>query len=162
MQVRVLVAIRRHLMVPGKLGAVQQCPVQVTQATSTVSARVPFQSELLPDKGRERARLAVWVTHRENRAFAREAVNRAWAIMFGRPLVEPIYTERDAEHLRLHAHRLRGLVATFDHAAAMELAQQLERAALDEDYSDVEFSARQLKSHVQELAAAIRSQLSPR
>jgi hypothetical protein len=37
-----------------------------------------------------RKQLAEWVTHRDNRPFARAAVNRMWALLFGRPLVEPI------------------------------------------------------------------------
>ncbi len=55
-----------------------------------VPAIVPFQYELLPADGRPRDRLAQWITHSENRAFARATVNRVWALMFGRPLVEPI------------------------------------------------------------------------
>ena len=55
-----------------------------------VPAIVPFQYELLPEDGRPRDRLAQWITHSENRAFARATVNRVWALMFGRPLVEPI------------------------------------------------------------------------
>jgi hypothetical protein len=51
---------------------------------------VPFQPELLPERGRPRQRLARWVTHSKNRAFARATVNRVWALMFGRPLVEPV------------------------------------------------------------------------
>ena len=55
-----------------------------------VPKRVPFLPELLPEKGEPRDRLAGWVTHPDNRAFARAAVNRIWALMFGRPLVEPV------------------------------------------------------------------------
>ena len=55
-----------------------------------VPKRVPFLSELLPDSGAPRERLAGWVTHQENRSFARTTVNRIWALMFGRPLVEPV------------------------------------------------------------------------
>jgi len=51
---------------------------------------VPFQPKLLPPNGDRRDRLARWVTHPQNRAFARATVNRVWALMFGRPLVEPI------------------------------------------------------------------------
>ena len=40
--------------------------------------------------GGPRQRLAAWVTNPQNRAFARATVNRAWALLFGRPLVEPI------------------------------------------------------------------------
>ncbi len=55
-----------------------------------VSLAVPFSAELLPDAGPARERLAAWVTHPENKAFSRAAANRVWAILFGRPLVEPI------------------------------------------------------------------------
>lgn len=55
-----------------------------------VSPRVPFKEELLPQDGPLRERLAKWVTHPENLAFARTTVNRVWALMFNRPLVEPI------------------------------------------------------------------------
>ena len=50
----------------------------------------PFFPELLPDRGRPRERLAVWATHPKNLPFARATTNRAWAILFGKPLVEPI------------------------------------------------------------------------
>lgn len=56
----------------------------------TVAPRVPFLPELLPAEGTSRGRLAAWVTHPKNHAFGREIVNRIWAQLFGRPLVEPI------------------------------------------------------------------------
>lgn len=59
-------------------------------ATETVEPRVPFLNQLQDDDGPPRWRLAQWITHPENRPFARAIVNRAWAIMFGRPLVDPI------------------------------------------------------------------------
>jgi len=55
-----------------------------------VTATVPFRADLLPADGKPRKRLADWVTHPENRAFSRAAVNRVWALMFSRPLVEPV------------------------------------------------------------------------
>ena len=61
-----------------------------TGEMSTVAPQVPYAAELLSAAPNERQQLARWVTHRDNRPFAREAVNRAWAILFGRPLVEPI------------------------------------------------------------------------
>ncbi|MBI1371658.1 MAG: DUF1549 domain-containing protein [Phycisphaera sp.] len=51
---------------------------------------VPFAQELLPEQGTARQRLAAWVTNKDNGAFARATVNRVWALMFGRPLVDPI------------------------------------------------------------------------
>jgi hypothetical protein len=55
-----------------------------------VEPRVPFQPELLPAGGPPRTRLARWVTDPANSAFPRATVNRVWALMFGRPLVEPV------------------------------------------------------------------------
>lgn len=55
-----------------------------------VQPAVPFSPELLPAEGKPRQRLAAWVTHRDNRAFARATVNRVWALMCSRPLVEPV------------------------------------------------------------------------
>ncbi|MEM1296847.1 MAG: DUF1549 domain-containing protein, partial [Verrucomicrobiota bacterium] len=57
---------------------------------SPVAAMVPFQPELLPDSGDLRERLALWTTHPENKAFARTTVNRVWAILFGKALVDPV------------------------------------------------------------------------
>jgi hypothetical protein len=55
-----------------------------------VLPRVPFAKDLSRDGGTRRERLARWVTHPRNGAFGRAVVNRAWALLFGRPLVEPI------------------------------------------------------------------------
>jgi len=60
---------------------------------SDVPARVPFAEDLLPDESDEpdvRARLATWLTHRDNRQFARAAVHRVWALMVGRPVNESV------------------------------------------------------------------------
>ncbi|MDA7916153.1 DUF1549 and DUF1553 domain-containing protein [Verrucomicrobia bacterium] len=61
-----------------------------TPAETKVPQVVPFQPELMPTKGAPRERLAAWVTHPENKAFARTAVNRTWALMFNQPLITPI------------------------------------------------------------------------
>jgi uncharacterized protein DUF1549/uncharacterized protein DUF1553 len=61
-----------------------------TKVTRVVAPRVPFAPELLPDEGSRRERLAVWVTSPKNPNFARAAVNRVWALLIGRPLVEPV------------------------------------------------------------------------
>ncbi len=55
-----------------------------------VAPRVPFAAELLPEDGSRRRRLAAWITDAKNPYFARAVVNRVWAILFGRPLVEPV------------------------------------------------------------------------
>ncbi len=56
----------------------------------TVEPAVPFLPELLPAEGGLRQRLAAWVTHPQNLHLARATVNRIWAVMCGRPLVEPL------------------------------------------------------------------------
>jgi len=55
-----------------------------------VPPKVPFHENLLPAEGPLRERLATWVTHPENRAFARTLVNRLWALLFNRPLQKPV------------------------------------------------------------------------
>jgi hypothetical protein len=55
-----------------------------------VQPAVPFASDLLPTQGTRRQQLSAWVTDPGNKAFARAAVNRMWALMFGRPMIEPI------------------------------------------------------------------------
>ena len=57
---------------------------------AAVEPRVPFLPELVPDSGSRRVRLARWITDPRNAQFARATANRAWALLFGRPLVDPI------------------------------------------------------------------------
>lgn len=61
-----------------------------TQEMRAVAPRVPFADELRSREGSRRQQLASWVTHTKNPYFARAAVNRVWALMLGRPLVEPV------------------------------------------------------------------------
>jgi hypothetical protein len=58
--------------------------------TQAIEPSVPFLPELDPKAGTRRERLARWVTDPKNDHFSRATANRAWALMFGRPLVEPI------------------------------------------------------------------------
>jgi len=56
-----------------------------------VEPKVPFAKELVSKNHKSRRdQLAAWVTDKENMAFSRAAVNRVWAFMFGRPLVDPV------------------------------------------------------------------------
>ncbi|MCH8829652.1 MAG: DUF1553 domain-containing protein, partial [Planctomycetes bacterium] len=66
-----------------------------TQKNRTVAPAVPFHPEWLPDEGSRRERFAVWITHRENRRFTRAAVNRIWALLFGRAYTYPRYAVDD-------------------------------------------------------------------
>jgi hypothetical protein len=61
-----------------------------TDQKKAIAPAVPFARELLPEHGSRRRRLAAWVTDPQNPYFARAAVNRVWALLLGRPLVEPV------------------------------------------------------------------------
>jgi hypothetical protein len=61
-----------------------------TKVRRVVDPRVPFAPELLPAEGSRRERLAAWVTDPKNSYFARATVNRVWALLLGRPLLEPV------------------------------------------------------------------------
>lgn len=56
----------------------------------TVEPGVPIRDDLRPDEGTLRVQLAQWITHPENKLFARATVNRVWALMFGRAYLEPV------------------------------------------------------------------------
>ena len=56
-----------------------------------VNPQVPCQNELLDStQGARRQQLARWTTHPENEAYARAIVNRMWALLFGKPLIQPV------------------------------------------------------------------------
>ncbi len=70
--------------------------------------KLPYLESLdLPD-GSPRDQLAVWITHPENKSFARATVNRVWAILFGIPLVEPV------DNIPIHGPFPPGLEALAD------------------------------------------------
>lgn len=56
----------------------------------TIEPRVPFLPELWTHEGDRRAQLAGWVTHPKNPNLPRATVNRVWALLFGKALVEPV------------------------------------------------------------------------
>ena len=57
---------------------------------SVVPAKVPFLEDIADGHGNRRKQLARWVTHPNNKPFARATVNRVWALLFGKPLLTPI------------------------------------------------------------------------
>ena len=101
-----------------------------------VPASVPYSPELLPDEGDPRQRLAVWVTHRENRQFSKATVNRIWALMFGTAATEsidnlpldetlPPMLERLADDFQTHFD-LRRLVRTIAQTDAFRVSSEAE------------------------------------
>jgi len=100
----------------------------------TVAPRVPMFPGLLPGEGSgdRRERLARWVTDPGNPHLARATVNRVWALMFGRPLVDPVDDLPPADELpesltRLaddfvaHGHDLKRLVRVIAATEAFRL-----------------------------------------
>jgi hypothetical protein len=65
-------------------------PDRKTKEPIAVEPRVPFCPDLRPGSGTPREQLAAWVTNAKNPNFARATVNRVWALLFGRPLAEPV------------------------------------------------------------------------
>jgi hypothetical protein len=62
----------------------------MTGEPEVVEPHVPFLADQLGSNGIRRQQLAEWVTAPRNPYFARATVNRIWALMFGRPLVQPV------------------------------------------------------------------------
>lgn len=98
----------------------------------TVKPKVPFHEEFLPEQGELRQRLAFWLTDPRNPALARSTVNRAWGLLFGRPLVEPIDDLPDEEGLppvltiladdfAAHGYNLRRLFRTIASTEVFQL-----------------------------------------
>ncbi len=63
---------------------------RTTLEKRTISPQVPFLPECLPEEGTLREKLAVWVTHPQNRRFERAAANRIWGLLFGVPYIAPV------------------------------------------------------------------------
>jgi hypothetical protein len=61
-----------------------------TGKKEVVQPAVPFKQELLPADGTRRQQLANWATDPRNEYFARATVQRTWALLFGRPMLESI------------------------------------------------------------------------
>jgi hypothetical protein len=72
---------------------------RVTGDLRDVEPKVPFAAGLLPERGANRERLAAWVTDSHNERFAQAIVNRVWALLFGRGLVEPVDDIRPSQPL---------------------------------------------------------------
>lgn len=100
-------------------------------AEEIVEPQPPFLPHLLPEEGNRREKLSRWVTHPDNQPFARTTVNRVWALMFGRPLVDPIDSiplhgeyppglEILAEDFAAHGYDLRRLIRTIASTAVFQ------------------------------------------
>lgn len=85
---------RPNMMVPQAAVALVDLPegeVKLPESEVVVAPRYPTrQPPNDPSLGTRRQQLAVWMASRDNPYLARAAVNRAWAQLFGRGLVEPV------------------------------------------------------------------------
>jgi hypothetical protein len=108
-----------------------------TNTPETIAPGVPFLPELLPRDGSRRGQLARWVTDPRNPNLARATVNRAWALLFGRPLVEPVddlagagdpprVLELLADDFVAHGYDLRRLIAAIAATEAFRLDSAVE------------------------------------
>jgi hypothetical protein len=61
-----------------------------TKEPLSIEPQVPFHPELLPARGNPRQRLAGWIVSPGNPSLARATANRVWALLLGRPLVDPV------------------------------------------------------------------------
>lgn len=65
--------------------------VKLPNSETVIPPRFPGTTENSPDSiGTRREQLAIWMASRDNPYLARAAVNRVWAHLFGRGLVEPV------------------------------------------------------------------------
>ena len=117
------------------------------QSDVTVLPQVPFCHQLAVEPNiSPREQLAEWVTHPDNKAFARTAVNRVWGILFGRPLVRPVDNiplegpyppglEILAEDFVQHGYDLRRLIVTIASSRPFQLQSRADHP-IDEYHED--------------------------
>jgi hypothetical protein len=77
----------------------QQGDVMIPESDKVVPPRLPQTADAIdegPDGAPRRQQLADWLTSRTNGQFARATVNRVWAHLFGRGLVDPVDDMRPA------------------------------------------------------------------
>ncbi|MFO0849690.1 MAG: DUF1553 domain-containing protein [Gemmataceae bacterium] len=115
-----------------------------TKEKTPVAPKVPYAAAALPADGDGRQRLAAWVTSPQNAAFARATVNRVWAILAGRPLVEPVddldptgpappALDALASDFAGHGYDLRRLVRVIANTAAFRLDSRADRPITEAD-----------------------------
>jgi hypothetical protein len=115
-------------------------PDRKTREPVAIAPRVPFCPELLPATGSPRDQLAAWVVDPRNRNFARATVNRVWALLLGRPLVEPIddfgaagelHPALDllADNFAAHGYNLHRLIRTIAASEVFQLDSAMSETA---------------------------------
>jgi len=121
-----------------------------TEEDRVVVPCVPFQPELLPEEGSRREKLALWVTHEDNRRFHRAIANRVWGLIFGRPWETPVddlddppetgqpdFLEVLAKDFREHDNSLKRLIEVITSTKAFRVASSLPDDS-EQSYQSVE------------------------
>jgi hypothetical protein len=107
-----------------------------------IEPNVPFLTKLAPADGTRRRQLADWVTDPRNPYLARATVNRVWALMFGRPLVEPVddlpsagepprVLQLLADDFTTHGYDLRRLIGILAATQVFQLDSAIEPEVTD-------------------------------
>ncbi len=122
-----------EVTLPGESEPVPPSPLVETGLSSLVS-------------GTRRQQLSLWLTARENPFVARAAVNRVWALLFGRGLIEPVDDMRNlemashpellrelSEYFAASGYDLRGLLAVLAKTRAYQLSGLHESGAPPEE-----------------------------
>ncbi len=91
---------------------VNQGEVKLPNSEEVVAPKPLVQTNLVSARGTRRQQLTLWLTTRDNPFLARATVNRVWALLMGRGLVEPVDDMR-VEHLASHPELLDELSAYF-------------------------------------------------
>lgn len=87
--------------------------VTIPESEEVVAPKYPGGRRVNPaERGSRRLQLSIWMASRDNPYLPRAAVNRAWAQMFGRGLVEPI-DDMSFENQPSHPELLDELAAYF-------------------------------------------------
>jgi hypothetical protein len=126
----VLEARRGELELPDPNGKPKE---DGSPATKTVAPRMPAAKDgAAKVAGKRRAALAAWITADANPYFARNAVNQAWAQLFGTPLVKTL-DDLDALPRAPHADLLEALTAEF-RAGGYDLKKLVRAIVLSQAY----------------------------
>ncbi len=109
--------------------------------------------------GSRRQQLTLWLTARENPYLARAAVNRAWSILFGRGLIEPIDDMRSIE-MASHPELLSMLAKEFA-SGGFDLRALLRSLALTKAYQRVSTSPQVTGDNAAELNSYATMPIKP-
>src|SRR5438876_100556 len=129
--------------------------------TNAVMAPRPLDGPVMDDAVDRRRALAGWLTSKRNRLFARNIVNRYWAYLLGRGIVEPVDDMRVtnpptnpelldalADDFILHGFDLKSLLRTIMNSRVYQLSSQATPANRVDELFFSHFRVRRLPAEV--------------